>query len=102
MVRKNKRKGKDRSDPSLVFLRPLLSEGRLYHRSTVAAGAENENDSEDDYPGAVIVEKMAKAIVVHICYSSMVSFRASLPYVSIICRSKKAVTVIIPPPYEYS
>lgn len=75
---------------------------RTFEISVIAAATEYDDDSEDDDPGAVIVEKMAKAIVVHICYSSMVSFRASLPYVSIICRSKKAVTVIIPPPYEYS
>ena len=31
----------------------------------VAATAENNDDSKDDDPGAVIVEKMAKTVVVH-------------------------------------
>ena len=40
---------------------------------SAAAVAENENDGKNYDPGAVILEKMAKAVVVHICYSSMVS-----------------------------
>ena len=31
----------------------------------IAATAENENDCKDNYPGAVVVKKVAKAIVVH-------------------------------------
>ena len=31
----------------------------------VAAATENYDDSENDNPGAVIVEKMAKAVVIH-------------------------------------
>ena len=33
--------------------------------SVVAAATENYDDSKDDDPGAVIVEKMAKAVVIH-------------------------------------
>ena len=33
--------------------------------SVVAAATENYDDSENDNPGAVIVEKMAKAVVIH-------------------------------------
>ena len=33
----------------------------------VAAATENDNDCEDYDPGAVIIKKMAKAIVIHIC-----------------------------------
>ena len=33
--------------------------------SVIAAATENNNDSKNDDPGAVIVEKMAKAVVVH-------------------------------------
>ena len=33
--------------------------------SAVAAAAENDYDSEDDNPGAVIVKEMAKAVVIH-------------------------------------
>ena len=33
--------------------------------SVVAAETENDDDSENDDPGAVIVEKMAKAVVIH-------------------------------------
>ena len=35
--------------------------------SAVAAATENDNDSKDNYPGTVVVEEMAKAIVVHVC-----------------------------------
>ena len=31
----------------------------------VAAATENYDDSQNDDPGAVIVEKMAKAVVIH-------------------------------------
>ena len=31
----------------------------------IAAAAENENDCKDNYPGAVVVKNVAKAIVVH-------------------------------------
>lgn len=33
--------------------------------SMVAAATENYDDSQNDDPGAVIVEKMAKAVVIH-------------------------------------
>ena len=33
--------------------------------SVVAAATEHNDDSQDDDPGAVIVEKMAKAVVIH-------------------------------------
>ena len=31
----------------------------------IAAATENNNNCENDYPGAVIIEKMAKAVVIH-------------------------------------
>ena len=57
---------------------------------SIAAAAENENDSKDYNPGAVIIKKMAEAIVVHIC-SSKVSFELLL--ISIVCRFVFLVTV---------
>jgi len=36
----------------------------------VAAAAENNDYSKNDYPGAVIVEEMAKAVVIHKVCSS--------------------------------
>jgi hypothetical protein len=44
--------------------------------SVVAGATENNDDSEDDDPGAVIVEKMAKAVVIHICFPPNVRLRA--------------------------
>ena len=35
----------------------------------VAAATEHENYRENYYPGAVIVKKMAEAVVIHICSS---------------------------------
>ena len=43
--------------------------------SVVAAAAKNEYYCENDYPGAVIVKKMAEAVVIHICSSVMSSER---------------------------
>ena len=36
----------------------------------MAAATENDSDGNKDYPGAVIVEKMAKAVVIHSMLSS--------------------------------
>jgi len=38
---------------------------RPFEISVIAAATEYDDDSEDDDPGAVIVEKMAKAVVIH-------------------------------------
>ena len=37
--------------------------------SVVAAATEYDYNSKDDDPGAVIIEKMAEAVVIHICSS---------------------------------
>ena len=37
-------------------------------RSVVAAAAEYNHDRKDHDPGAVIVKKMAQAVVIHICF----------------------------------
>ena len=41
----------------------------------VAATAENYDNSKDDDPGAVIIEKMAQAVVIHKICSSEVCLR---------------------------
>ena len=54
-----------------------------YFILVVAATAENYDNSKDDYPGAVVVKKMAQAVVIHkICSSEMCSrfFLRSLTY----------------------
>ncbi len=41
----------------------FLSPEKLF--ALIAAATENKHDCKDNYPGAVVVEKVAKAIVVH-------------------------------------
>ena len=69
-IKQNKGKVYHTQKTSLPSGRVKLSrpEGIIYEllpKSVIAAAAEHKNDSEDDYPGAVIVEDVAEAVVVH-------------------------------------
>jgi hypothetical protein len=55
------------SRPLFIKIAP---QGAILHIFlVVAAAAEHKNYSKDDNPGAVIVEDVAEAVVVHICSS---------------------------------
>ena len=45
----------------------------------MAAATEDNDDGKDDNPGAVVVKKIAKAVVIHICSSEDV--------MAVLCRS---------------
>lgn len=34
----------------------------------IAAATKDDNDGENDNPGAVVVEEVAKAVVIHMCF----------------------------------
>ena len=62
-----------RSRPEGVVTTPSLGEnGNLRQNmplgSVVAAATEHNHDRKDYDPGAVIVKKMAQAVVIHICF----------------------------------
>ena len=45
----------------------------------IAAATEYNHNSQDNDPGAVVVEEMAQAVVIHICFPPNVRLRAFLP-----------------------
>ena len=60
----------------------------------VAAATEHENYRENYYPGAVIVKKMAEAVVIHICSSVMSVAELLCPsLISILCHERILATV---------
>jgi hypothetical protein len=60
----------------------------------VAAAAKNYNDSKYNYPGAVVVKKMAEAVVIHICSSVMSVAELLCPsLISILCHERILATV---------
>jgi hypothetical protein len=59
-------------------------------QSVIAAAAENDNDCKDDYPGTVVVEEIAKAVIIHM-FASGSYFADFVPLSIILCRKQKVV-----------
>ena len=59
-------------------------------KSVIAAATENDNDSKDDYPCAVVVKEIAKAVVIHM-FASGSYFADFVPLSIILCRKQKVV-----------
>ena len=55
------------------------------YTSIIAAATENYDYCENDDPGAVVVEKMAQAVVVHKMYIPPKVFRAFVALIYILC-----------------
>ena len=51
--------------PSLGYLPIMQDAAASKLLSMIAAATEDDHDSKDDDPGAVIIEEIAKAVVIH-------------------------------------